>query len=621
MMSIAFIAPDEYMLPHARRAAMGYPEDFIFQNGLLSKGVAIAVKLFKEQGVEIFISRGGTADGIRRALPQATVIPVLISGFDLVRACMQARRYGPRIGMVAFPFMIEGVGCLSEFADADIGVFPLEDEAYVDKALTEARKAGVTSVVGGIVTNLAARAKGIPSVVIESGPEAIGKSIHEAVRVAHVMKQERALNSLYRALITHVNNGIVTVDTDARITVINPAAARMARVPEGNAVGGDVRTLWPELDMEATLASGREELGVIVKSFGQDVICNKIPLKVGDEVVGALATCHDVTVIRKMEANVRTRAANTGHRARAKFTDILGKSEPLRRTIRQAASYAETESTVLILGETGTGKELFAQSIHNAGQRASAPFVAVNCAALPGNLLESELFGYAGGAFTSANPKGKSGLLEMAHGGTVFLDEIAELEPSTQSKILRVLQEKQVMRLGDDLLLPVDVRIIAATNKDLRALVEEGTFRADLYYRINVLRLELPPLRKRPQDIPDLARVLLKKILKPKVPMPEFTRGALQLLLRHQWPGNIRELQNIMERIAATTTSGHITESMLRDLLVDHYSRGIETVGANRERDEILEAMQQSHGRMSQAAKLLGMSRTTLWRHRRRLAV
>lgn len=219
----------------------------------------------------------------------------------------------------------------------------------------------------------------------------------------------------------------------------------------------------------------------------------------------------DVTRIQEMEGKFYRKIHLRGHVAKYTFDDILFQSSEIKRTIETAQRYSEVDSNILIIGETGTGKEIFAQSIHNHSNRKNNPFVAINCAALPENLLESELFGYAEGAFTGAMKGGKQGFFELAHRGTIFLDEIGEISPKMQSRSLRVLQEREIMRIGDDKVIPVDVRILSATNKDLMQMVKSNDFREDLYYRLSVLDLVLPPLRERREDIPLLVNAFIQK--------------------------------------------------------------------------------------------------------------
>ncbi len=295
--------------------------------------------------------------------------------------------------------------------------------------------------------------------------------------------------------------------------------------------------------------------------------------------------------------------------------------------------YAEVDSTVLIMGETGTGKELFAQSIHNYSLRADKPFVAVNCAALPENLLESELFGYVEGAFTGARKGGKTGLFELAHGGTVFLDEISEMTPNLQARFLRVLQEKEVVRIGDDKIIPVDVRVIAATNRDLYEYVDEGKFREDLFYRLCVLRLDIPPLRERKDDIYELVLFFLElksKTLNKKT--PKLSQNIIEKLVNYDWPGNVRQLENLIERCIVISNEKEINDEILSEALfitpsykpikdknISESANNSIDVLKNIENDTIKKVLQETNGNKKLAAEKLGISVTTLWRRLKKM--
>ncbi|MBP2667108.1 MAG: proprionate catabolism activator, Fis family, partial [Firmicutes bacterium] len=324
-------------------------------------------------------------------------------------------------------------------------------------------------------------------------------------------------------------------------------------------------------------------------------------------------------------AAIRKKIYAGGHTATFTFSDVIGNSRTILDAVAVAKEFAVTDSSVLITGETGTGKEVFAQSIHNASKRSQKPFVAINCAALPPQILESELFGYVGGAFTGANQKGKPGLLEIAHGGTLFMDEIAEMDYAIQSKLLRVIQEKKVMRLGSDRVLPVDVRIIAATNKNLKQRVLERQFRADLYYRLNVLRLRLPPLRERREDIGQFARILLRRFEKNSVHTLQWKPESIDRLTQYEWPGNVRELQNTVERVVAVCRQDFITPElvtrMMRDDDADDPSGPFRIMPAAGSADEIRQALEKTRGKQLEAAKLLGISRSTLWRRMKTLGL
>jgi len=331
-------------------------------------------------------------------------------------------------------------------------------------------------------------------------------------------------------------------------------------------------------------------------------------------VIGAVATLQKETEIQAMEQKMRRQQARQ-HVAEKTFDAIIGSSPALAKVKRLAQTFAEVDSTVMIEGETGTGKELFAQSIHNASKRRLGPFVAINCAAFAPGVLESELFGYVKGAFTGALNEGKAGVFEMAHTGTIFLDEISETSADIQLKLLRTLQERKVVRIGDDKVTPVDIRIITASNKRLTQLMAQGLFREDFFYRICVLKLQLPALRERPQDIPELAGHLLKHFgLSPAA----LSEALLARLTAYEWPGNIRQLGNVVERLAVMSQGREMTGAWLEEVLEDlpHSSTAavrFEGKGES-EREILFRTLASVRGNREAAARLLKISTTTLWR-------
>ena len=330
---------------------------------------------------------------------------------------------------------------------------------------------------------------------------------------------------------------------------------------------------------------------------------------------GVLLTLRETRRMRKYAARV------AGAKAVYTFENIVGESRQLREAIRLARVASQGEATTLLLGESGTGKELFAQAIHNAGNRRKGPFVVVNCGALPRNLVQSELFGYVAGAFSGALKEGSPGKFELADGGSIFLDEIGEMPLEAQVSLLRLLQESEVTRLGGKEAKPIDVRIIAATNKDLPTAVRNKAFRGDLYYRLNVLSIQIPPLRQRDEDVQLLIRVFMDKFKRSLgKPDLEMTREALAALAAHHWPGNVRELENCIERLVNVACEDRIDISDLpQDVMADMIrgrqpSSGEAAMSLKRiQRALILETLRETGGNFRRTSSLLNISRTTLY--------
>lgn len=335
--------------------------------------------------------------------------------------------------------------------------------------------------------------------------------------------------------------------------------------------------------------------------------------------IGTLITTSSASRILQEEQHIRKGLVRRGLTSKYTFRDIIAVSERMCSKVDMAKKFSRVNSNVLLTGETGTGKELFAHSIHAASARAEQPFVAVNCATLPENLLESELFGYEAGAFSGASREGKTGLFEQAHHGTIFLDEIGEIPVALQAKLLRVLQEKEVRRVGSTNVIPIDVRVISATNVNIQQQIQQGKFRSDLLYRLNTLEIHIPPLRERPEDILPLIEHQMRIIAAEQgTTPPELTPEAQELLKQYRWPGNVRELRNICERIVVMSSSRTVDQSTLMDL---HIFRELppEPAGQPASPSESLPVMLPQVIRKKDLAKELGVSRTTLWRMSKRL--
>jgi len=338
-------------------------------------------------------------------------------------------------------------------------------------------------------------------------------------------------------------------------------------------------------------------------------------------------TLHEVTRIQASESKIRSSFYQKGLYARYQFKDVIGDSSVMQQVIARARTYAGHDSNLLIYGETGTGKEVFAQSIHNYSKRSKGPFVSINIASIAPSLLESELFGYVDGAFTGARKGGKPGLFELAHQGTLFLDEIGELAPEIQSRFLRVLQEREIMRIGDDKIIPIDVRIISATNRDLFQQTLSGSFRQDLYYRIHVVGLRIPPLRARAEDVAQIFEHYLQRFAGQAGRQAVLTDAAKELLTANAWPGNIRQLRNLAEVVAYAETE-KVDVRQIAEVLGEQERSSSESTfisipesGSLKQMEsEIIRNLLARHSAEDVCARL-GISRVTLWRKMKKMSM
>lgn len=362
--------------------------------------------------------------------------------------------------------------------------------------------------------------------------------------------EKQDLNRLLTTVLNKVHDGVIAIDTTGKTLVYNYTAEKIFNIPASQIIGQRLGELIPQLAAERPLQQLKSE-GDSAELHGSHKLLVRRTLleSESNEPRGVVVTFSEQGALERMERRLKTHPGSTGYVAKYTFNDIKGKSDALLSCLEKARYFAETELTVLINGPSGTGKELLAHAIHNTSSRCLNPFVAINCTALPKDLLESELFGFEEGAFTGARRGGRAGLFEQANGGTIFLDEIGDLPFSLQAKLLRVLEEKEVMRIGAERVIPVDVRIIAATNQDLKQAIERKDFRQDLYYRLNTVTLRLPPLKERHEDIYPLIETFLKKWDRKQEDF--FTSPVLDALMSYPWPGNVRELRNVVDYMAA----------------------------------------------------------------------
>jgi PAS domain S-box-containing protein len=463
---------------------------------------------------------------------------------------------------------------------------------------------------------------GVATPLPAAHPHTLGMVVAAAAAVENQLGLERASDQLY-SVVQSISDGLIAIDNNGLISQMNTVAGNIFGLSPPDCIGKPVEEVFRDsFSLLRVIKTGREgfndrELAVDINGRRVRITVTSRPIcSQQGKTFGVVLTCREMKSVQRLVNRM------VGAQARFTFADLIGQDPGFTEIITMARRVARTDSTVFLVGESGTGKEMFAQAIHNASPRRNGPFVAMNCAALPRDLVESELFGYEEGAFTGAKRGGRPGKFELANGGTLFLDEIGDIPLETQVSLLRVLQERQVIRIGGHTAIPVQIRIIAATNKDIARLVEEGHFRLDLYYRLNVINLAIPPLRERGEDVLLLARHFLRRFAgqlgrREIVMVPAVER----LLLRYPWPGNVRELQNVIEQAV------HLLEDDI--LLPEHLPAGFVAASAaggevslpaktnslaDIEQAAVVEALRSCRGNISRAARWLGVGRTTLYR-------
>ncbi|SBW09432.1 Sigma54 specific transcriptional regulator, Fis family [uncultured delta proteobacterium] len=632
MLKILFLFPSEYMAEFARPVLADLCPEIIVDHCQPSKTLEVVAR-YMAKGVGIVGARGGINQVLLENKVDIPVVDIPVTAFDSIKAVTRARSLGKNIAVLALSQMVEGIQFLASSLGIAVTQYTVTHNQDYDKAVREAVANGAEVIVGGVLATEAAKRLGVANSLLQLGEESLLRAAREALRLQEALDLESAKSDLFRVVMNASREGILVIDEAGIITGANGAAGEIFK---GRALPGrSIAQIIPQLGRGGKKVVPQSPEQFLVSVGKETLVCDAVPIRRDKKVYGAVFTFQQTSRIQQMEAMIREGLYARGHVARFRFSDIIGDGEAVRKAVELAGDYAETNSGVLILGETGTGKEVFAQSIHNASKRASGPFVAVNCAAIPTQLLESELFGYVGGAFTGASKEGKPGLFEVAHGGTIFLDEVAEMDYANQSRLLRFCQERVVVRLGSYKVVPVDVRIIAATNKNLEEFVRGNKFRDDLYHRLNVLRLTLPPLRERGSDIRLYAEAFLRQFAEDSGRSLSLSPGAVRILEQYSWPGNVRECQNVMERVAARLKNGAVTAALLEEMLgpqlrfppaapclADALPRKTApSPRANRQTREILAALEASKGNHGEAANALGIDRSTLYRRMKRLGL
>ena len=571
-----------------------------------------ARNLSRASDYDIIVVRGMTSRALSEKYPETTIVDIKMDAFDVSSALLEAKKKFPgirKIVLILPSSSICSASILTELLGIEVVMREVRGEEHMESTLREMVKEGCEVFIGGLTLKRVSEKMGLEYVHIKTGPSAIDSSIKDAITAAHILDRERSRLGLMKSLVNNTPDSLLIIDDKGKITAANHAASSFFRRPD--LVGMDAKDLFP-----LEIYSVCDDVEVVQTIGDQTVLITEHPVHIEGEKRATYVSLRLVEDIRRTEKKIRSKLQEKGLTAKYSFSDIVTEQVEMKQLVAKALRYAHVEGNVLLTGETGTGKELFVQSMHNASPRRDKPFVAVNCAALSEQLLESELFGYTEGSFTGAQKGGKTGLFELAQGGTIFLDEIGEMPIRFQAKLLRVIQEREIRKIGGDEFIPVDVRIMSATNQNIPDLIEKGLFRRDLYYRINLLTLHIPPLRERLDDIPAIFKRFVERKSKAlNIVPPMVEKDALECLKGYSWPGNIRELRNVAERAVIFSSSNCITRDTLKEIDVSvGEKKASEEKKIPLTSEELYRRYVESGLTLNDFALSIGISRTTLWR-------
>ena len=624
----AFVSNSRAIAEAVREYAQGRGMGMEIRLASMEKALPVARELL-ENGVEVILGGGGTGRLLRGRL-QRPVVTISNDHLSVLRSLMQARQYSSSIAVTCYERIPEWVGPFAELLH--ISILPIlftTTQEHV-QGIASAVRMGVGCIVGGGICAEVAQAQHCPAVIVMPSLRNLERALDEAVNIAVAMRRDNERLAWMSGMVEVLHEGIVGIDADERLVLCNEMARHLFPQDGARESGSP---LVERLQLRRAMQGSCPVDGIVPLDKGRELLFSAHPVMVRGKSCGAFAVFSPASRVKELSNRLK-RNRHHSMAARYTFADIIGES-PVMHTVREKARcFAASGGALYIHGESGTGKELFAHAVHQESPQRKGPFVALNCGALPETLLESELFGYEEGAFTGARRGGKEGLLDVASGGTIFLDEIGDISPAVQVRLLRVLETGEIYRLGGERPYTVQVRVISSSWKDLVHEVRAGRFRADLFYRLSLLRLDVPPLRERKEDIPLLAQRLLERSGYRLSPLPESFAPALQ---EYDWPGNIRELDALLQRYALLLGTREHDFALWMQILQELRMRQQELMprdaadaGANasgegtlRERMERVEAailretLRRFGGSRKKVATALDLSLNTLWRKMR----
>lgn len=617
--SIGFIVPSEQVKLRI--------EDLLKEETTSGKLIVETLKhneLFKQakslidKGVSAIIARGGTYNDLKDNL-SIPVVNLRISTVDILHALNKAKNLSQKVYLILPESIFFEYEEWDELLNIHIEIFTFNKMEQIEEIILKIKLMEENSVVvGGIAATEKAEEHGLKTIFVTNTDDSIVETYNTTIELVNNIKNEKKKLTLLTSILNNIDDAVLVINKEGEIEHFNAQARKFFKKSSGKVLQENILDIFPDINFILGVLEDKVISNHILKIYDFTLNVTAVPLEINNEKIGIVCTMQDITEIQKLEKKLRYKLNQKGLKARYTFNDIITKDEVMIRLIDNAKEFATNNSTILIYGESGTGKELFAQSIHNWSNRKNDPFVAINCAALSDSLLESELFGYEEGAFTGARKGGKQGLFELAHGGTIFLDEINSISPKLQAKLLRVLEEKEVMRLGSDYIIPLNVRVIAAANEDLINKVMKNEFRRDLFYRLSVLELRIPSLREKKKDIILLFKKFVKEITKE---VPNMSKELEEKLKNHMWLGNIRELRNVAERYSLLKDKSKYDQILScegledsKQIIIDDNMK-IDLDEINRVVEELViqNLINKGLGK-NEIASLLGISRTALWK-------
>lgn len=629
MTQILFMSPSEQLAKRVNEIAAEHDLEVDVRVGVMKEAENIVSNAIKHN-TKVVISRGGTAYLLKQKFDIPVVLTKLTSG-SYINAFEKIRNTHGPVAFFSVEEIHDNVKSLCYFLNVDANYYYFNDTESAIAAVKQAKKDGNVFGVGGVLTKIYAEQLNMDYYTLENNREDIETALESAQQILKsVLDGERRNRILqlhlkrYETIFNYTHDGIIAIDKKGKVEVVNKQADEILPLKNKPYEGRHIEEILPETKLPSVLQSGNKELDELMKIGNVIINTNRVPIIINGEVEGVVATFRDIESIRNSEQKIRSNLHRKGLASRYRFSDMIGESPSIRRAIRIAKSYAHTNSNILISGEIGTGKEMFAHAIHHESSRRKKPFVTINCTNYSSQALQADLLGYEDG-FSPFGVKGsKEGAFELAHGGTLFLDKIGDAPLDVQSLLAQIINTKEVRRIGGDKVIPIDVRIIASTSHNLTEKIKQEQFLEELMYSLSVLTLYIPPLHERDRDYILFCDTWFHRNFGADYALYKRQIDTIiHYFQGYEWKGNIRQLSNIVERVSVLLKNDMTVEEILSTLPHEEnelvHNQDV-TLG-KWSRSSIVEALTTSHLNISRAARTLNCSRSTLYKKMKELNI
>lgn len=632
MAKIAFLVPTEDMIQQAKTIVKDKKNTEFEMKVVTSENVLEEAELSVQNGANVVIARGNQAAKIKRN----TTIPLVeikLTGLEIARLIYEAKKIlkksKPVIGIIGFKNMLSDIKSFDEILGVNIKEYLVNATEDLEVVAQKAAQDKVDLIIGGKIANKCAEKFGIPTLFLTSGEESIREAFRIAEKIAYASNLEKKNTAEFKTLLDYSFDGIIKLNNRGIIMALNYLAEKILRKKSKDVIGKHIMEVFNLLDktlIEDVLAKGKEVYSTLLQKGDVALVANIAPIIVDNEIEGAILSFQEFKKIQEMEAEIRKEVYSKGYIAKNTFQQIIGESPETAELKSLAKMYSKYDAPIMITGEVGVGKKLLAECIHNESLRRNNPYVAIDCASMPHDVLEKKLYGYIDGDYLHSQSPEKKGLFDVAHTGTIYFDKIDEMSMYDQLTLLRVMHEGSIRRVGDNSSLPVNVRVICSVDKNIINLIKEGKFNEELYYAISVLSLNILPLRKRKNDISVLLDYFIKQYSYMYRKYVIITDAARQIVLSYPWPGNVEQLEKFCEKMIISSAKKVLDEDFINKCLQSYTSFIDEkkfdfsneskkvVVYKNPEASKILDLLNLYNGNRSKVAEELKISKTTLWR-------